>query len=118
MVGAGVGAAAVLAVTVLPEHMPSTLPPIPEIPQDAAVPEVPPPEFGELSMVDIPPLPSIENQNQNDEDFGETFYIYSRAGEFQKFFLHLDQNRVFGPKNAQKKFGSPTPNFPPPKFGK
>ena len=44
--------------------------------------------------------------------------VNSRAGEFQKKFLHLDQNRVFGPKNAQKKFGSPTPNFPPPKFGK
>ena len=45
-------------------------------------------------------------------------HVYTRAGEFQKKILHLDQNRVFGPKNAQKKFGSPTPNFPPPKFGK
>ena len=74
VVGAGVGAAAVLAVTVLPAHMPSTLPPIPEIPQNVPevpedIPEVPtmPPEFGELSMVDIPPLPSMSS---NDESFG------------------------------------------------
>ena len=40
-----------------------------------------------------------------------------RAGEFSKKFIHHGQNRVFGQKNAQKKLGSPTPNFPPPQFG-
>ena len=42
----------------------------------------------------------------------------TRAGEFTKKNLYHGKNRVFGPKNAQKKFGSPTPNFPPPQFGK
>ena len=41
-----------------------------------------------------------------------------RAGEFPKKNFYHGQNRVFGPKNAPKKFGSPTPNFPPPQFGK
>ena len=45
-------------------------------------------------------------------------YTYSRAGEFTKKNLYHGKNRVFGPKNAPKKFGSPTPNFPPPQFGK
>ena len=40
-----------------------------------------------------------------------------RAGEFTKKNLYHGKNRVFGPKNAQKKFGSPMPNFPPPQFG-
>ena len=40
-----------------------------------------------------------------------------RAGEFSKKIIHHGQNRVFGQKNAQKKLGSPTPNFPPPQFG-
>ena len=44
--------------------------------------------------------------------------LYSRAGEFTKKNLYHGKNRVFGPKNAPKKFGSPTPNFPPPQFGK
>ena len=41
-----------------------------------------------------------------------------RAGEFTKKILYHGKNRVFGPKNAPKKRGSPTPNFPPPQFGK
>ena len=41
-----------------------------------------------------------------------------RAGEFPKKNFHHGRNRVFGPKNAPKKFESPTPNFPPPQFGK
>ena len=40
-----------------------------------------------------------------------------RAGEFTKKNLYHGKNRVFGPKNAPKKFGSPTTNFPPPQFG-
>ena len=41
-----------------------------------------------------------------------------RAGEFSKKIIRLAQKRVFGQKkNAPKKRGSPTPNFPPPKFG-
>ena len=44
--------------------------------------------------------------------------IHSRAGEFTNKNLYHGKNRVFGPKNAPKKFGSPTPNFPPPQFGK
>ena len=44
--------------------------------------------------------------------------MYIRAGEFTKKKLYHGKNRVFGPKNAPKKRGSPTPNFPPPQFGK
>ena len=50
--------------------------------------------------------------------FTREYYISTRAGEFTKKNLYHGKNRVFGPKNAQKKFGSPTPNFPPPQFGK
>ena len=39
-------------------------------------------------------------------------YMYNRAGEFPKNFMHLAQKRVFGPKNAPKKRGSSTPNSP------
>ena len=41
-----------------------------------------------------------------------------RAGEFTKKKLYHGKKRVFGPKDAPKKRGSPTPNFPPPQFGK
>ena len=46
------------------------------------------------------------------------YRMHIRAGEFTKKKLYHGKNRVFGPKNAPKKFGSPTPNFPPPQFGK
>ena len=50
--------------------------------------------------------------------FNHTELMYIRAGEFTKKKLYHGKNRVFGPKNAPKKRGSPTPNFPPPQFGK
>ena len=43
--------------------------------------------------------------------------VHIRAGEFTKKNMYHGKNRVFGPKNAPQKFGSPTPNFPPPQFG-
>ena len=51
------------------------------------------------------------------QDLEQDFYIPIRAGEFTKKNLYHGKNRVFGPKNAPKKFGSPTTNFPPPQFG-
>ena len=71
-----------MAVTALPDQLPSTLPPVPEInPDDVPdlpedIPQVPkiPPEFGQVH-VNIPPLPDMP---ADEEQFGQSLQLVSR----------------------------------------